>query len=86
MNNITKDHFLMICQTGVPFLDDPVEIYIISFQVQLLFLVAGQTREKGLFNVYIFQQPIALSKTGRFQNNSADERKGGKVHIRVSLV
>ena len=47
---------------------------IINFQIHLLFLAAGllqdKVREKGLVNVYIFQQPIALSKTGRFQNNS----------------
>ena len=47
---------------------------IINFQIHLLFLVAGllldKAREKDLVNVYIFQQPIALSKTGRFQNNS----------------
>ena len=28
-----------------------------------------KAREKGLVNVYIFQQPIPLSKTERFQNN-----------------
>ena len=47
---------------------------MIYLQVQLSFLAAGvledKAREKGLANVYIFQQPIALSKTGRFQNNS----------------
>ena len=47
---------------------------IVKFQVYLLFLAAGllgdRTCEKGLVNVYIFQQPIALSKTERFQNNS----------------
>ena len=41
---------------------------IINFQSHLLFLAAGlledKAREKGLFNVYIFQQPIALSETG----------------------
>ena len=40
----------------------------------LLFLAAGLLEDKafrkGLVNVYIFQQPIALSKTGQFQNNS----------------
>ena len=40
----------------------------------MLFLAVGhledKAREKGLVNVYIFQQPIALFKTGRFQNNS----------------
>ena len=39
----------------------------------MLFLTAAlledKAREKSLVNVYIFQQPIALSKTGRFQNN-----------------
>ena len=47
---------------------------IISLQVHLLFLAAGllddKACEKGPVNVYIFQQPIALSKTGRFHNNS----------------
>ena len=46
---------------------------IISLQVYLLFLAAGvledKVRENALVNVYIFQQPIVLSKTGRFQNN-----------------
>ena len=47
---------------------------VINFQIHVLFLAAGllhnKAREKGLVNVYIFQQPIALSKTRRFQNNS----------------
>ena len=47
---------------------------VMNLQVYLLFLAAGvledKAREKGLVNVYIFHQPIALSKTGRFQNNS----------------
>ena len=47
---------------------------IINFQIHLLFLAAGllqdKAREKDLVNVYIFQQPIALSKTRLFQNNS----------------
>ena len=46
---------------------------IILLQIHLLFLAAGllqeKAREKGLVNVYIFQQPIALCKTGRFQNS-----------------
>ena len=46
----------------------------INFQVHVLFLAAGllkdKASEKGLVNIYIFQQPIALSKTGRFQNDS----------------
>ena len=29
-----------------------------------------KAHEKGLVNVYLFRQPIALSETGRFQNNS----------------
>ena len=45
-----------------------------NFEIHMLFLAAelfqDKAREKGLVNVYIFQQPIALSKTGRFQNNS----------------
>ena len=44
-----------------------------NFQVHLLFLAArllkDQAHQNGPVNVYIFQQPIALSKTGRFQNN-----------------
>ena len=47
---------------------------IINFQFYLLFLAAGlledKVREKSLVNVYIFQQPISLSETERFQNNS----------------
>ena len=47
---------------------------IINLQVYLLFLAAGvledKAIEKELVNVYIFQQSIALSKTGRFQNKS----------------
>ena len=47
---------------------------IINLQDHLLFLAAGvledKAREKGPVNVYIFQKPIALSKTGRFQSNS----------------
>ena len=42
-----------------------------------------KVREKGLVNVCIFQQPVALSKTGRLQNT---ERKGAKDYITVSLV
>ena len=41
-----------------------------NFQIHFLFLTAGlledKAREKGIVNVYIFQQPIALSKTGLF--------------------
>ena len=37
---------------------------ITNFEIHLLYLVAGL---KGLVDVYIFHQPIALSKTGRFQ-------------------
>ena len=41
---------------------------IINLQIHLLFLAAGlledKACEKGLVNFYIFQQPIALSKTG----------------------
>ena len=53
-----------------------LEIY---FQIHVLFLAAGllqdKAREKGLVNVYIFQQPNALSKTGRFKITQTDERK-----------
>ena len=47
---------------------------VVNFQIHLLFLATGllqdKDREKDLVNVYIFQQPIALSKTEQFQNNS----------------
>ena len=47
---------------------------ITNFEIHLLFLVAGLLKDKAfrksLVDVYIFHQPIALSKTGRFQNNS----------------
>ena len=63
---------------------------ITNFEIHLLFLAAGLLEDKafrkGLVNVYIFHQPIALSKTGRFQNNSEDKRKGSKDYIKVSLV
>ena len=53
--------------------------YVRNFQIHLLFLAAGfledKAREKGPVNVYIFQQPIALSQTGRFQNNSDRSKK-----------
>ena len=49
-------------------------INITNFEIHLLFLLAGLLKDKafrkGLVDVYIFHQPIALSKTGRFQNNS----------------
>ena len=39
----------------------------------MLFLAAGfledKAREISLVNVYVFQQPIVLPKTGRFQNS-----------------
>ena len=48
--------------------------YIDFRKIHLLFLVAGLLEDnafrKGLVDVYIFHQPIALTKTGRFQNNS----------------
>ena len=47
---------------------------ITNFQVHLLVLAAGLLEDKafrtGLVDVCIFQEPIALFKTGRFQNNS----------------
>ena len=50
-----------------------------NVQVHLLFLIAGlledKAREKGLVNVYIFQQLIALPKTGRFQTNAETWKK-----------
>ena len=49
-------------------------INITNFEIHLLFLLAGLLKDKafkkGLVHVYIFHQLIALSKTGRFQNNS----------------
>ena len=63
---------------------------IINLKVSLLFLAAGvledKVRENELVNVYIFQQPIALSKTGRFKITHRDERKDNKDYIKVSLV
>ena len=45
-----------------------------NFEIHMLFSVAGLLEDKafrkGIVDVYIFHQPIALSKTGRFQNNS----------------
>ena len=49
-------------------------INVTNFEIHLLFLLARLLKDKafreGLVDVYIFHQPIALSKTGRFQNNS----------------
>ena len=46
---------------------------ITNVEIHLLFLAAGLLEDKafkkGLVDVYIFHQPIALSETGRFQNN-----------------
>ena len=57
---------------------------IINFQIHLLFLAAGllqdKAREKGLVNVYIFQQPISL-KRDDFKITQTDERKGTKDYI-----
>ena len=57
----------------------------INLQIHLLFLVAGvledKTREKGPVNVYIFEQTIALSKTGRVQNNSEMKEKIPKIIV-----
>ena len=62
---------------------------IINLKVSL-FLAAGvledKVRENELVNVYISQQPIALSKTGRFKITHRDERKDNKDYIKVSLV
>ena len=50
-----------------------------NLEIHVLFLAAGllesKAFRKGLVNVYIFHQPIALSKTGRFQNNSERWKK-----------
>ena len=47
---------------------------ITNFEMHLLVLAAGfledKTFRKDLVNVYIFHQPIALSKKAQFQNNS----------------
>ena len=47
---------------------------VTNFEIHLLFFLAGLLEDKalrkGLVDVYIFHQPIAQSKTGRFQNNS----------------
>ena len=46
---------------------------ITNFEVHLLFFLAWLLEDKafrkGLVDVSIFHQPIALSKKGRFQNN-----------------
>ena len=56
---------------------------IINFEVHLLFLVAllfeDKAFRKGLVDVYIFHQLIALFKTGRFQNNSEVKEKVVKI-------
>ena len=63
---------------------------IANFEIHLLFLAAGLLEDKvfrkGLVNVYIFHQPIALSKTGRFQNNSVREKIVKIIYIKVNLV
>ena len=63
---------------------------IIILEVHLLFLADGlledKAREKDHVNVYIFQQPTALSKTGQFQINSDRRKKGAKDCIKASLV
>ena len=42
-----------------------------NFEIHLSFgLLEDKAFRKGLVDVYIFHQPIALSETGRFQNNS----------------
>ena len=52
---------------------------ITNFEIHLLFLVAGLLEDKAfrksLVDVYIFHQPIGLSKTGRFQNNFERSKK-----------
>ena len=61
---------------------------ITNFEIHLLFLVAGLLEDKafrkGLVDVYIFHQPIALSKTDKI--TLRDERKGNTNYIKVSLV
>ena len=58
-----------------------------NFEIHLLYLVAGllegKAFRKGLVDVYIFHQPIALSKTRRFQNNFERWKKGNKDYIKV---
>ena len=52
---------------------------ITNFEIHMLSLVAGLLEDKafrkGLVNVYIVHQPIALSKTGQFQNNPERRKK-----------
>ena len=61
-----------------------------NFKIHLLFLAAGllqdKAREKGLVNVYIFQQPLLCLKQDDFKIAQTDERKGTKDYITVSLV
>ena len=63
---------------------------ITNFEIHLLFLVAGllehKAFRKGLVDVYIFLQPIALSKQDDFKVNLRGETKGSKDCIKVSLV
>ena len=63
---------------------------IINFQVHLLFLAVGLLEDKvceiNLVNVYIFQQPLPCLKQDDFKITQAEERKGTKDYIKISLL
>ena len=63
---------------------------ITNFEIHLLFLLAGLLEDKafrkGQVDVYIFHQPIALSKQDDFKITLRCERKSSKDCIKVSLV
>ena len=54
-------------------------INVTNFEIHLLFLFLGLLEDKafrkGIVDVYIFHQPISLSNTGQFQNNSERWKK-----------
>ena len=56
---------------------------ITNFEIHLLYLVAGLLKDKafrkGLVDFCSFHLPIALSKTGRFQDNSEMKEKVIKI-------
>ena len=63
---------------------------ITNFEIHLPFLAAGLLQDKafrkGLVNVYIFHQPIALSKTDDFKITLRDEGKGSEDYIKISHI
>ena len=64
---------------------------IINVQVNSCFFLApgpfeDKTREKGLVNFYIFQQPLLCLRQNDLKTTQTDERKDTKDYIKVSLV